>query len=113
MWLWFRVTAFFHTWYGTVAGTLGILATIFNGIPLMFRTRDFLVERFLDQPVLGLLRDEAMVPASASALPLQGYGVNELAKKLKRTPASIHYSIKRLMRTGKIEYLKGGFRWKE
>jgi len=47
MWLWRGIAAFFHTWYGTIAGTVGILATIYNGVPTMFKSLGFPDRSFL------------------------------------------------------------------
>ena len=55
MWLWHKFMGFFQTWYGSVAGAIGILGTIYNGVPQMFKTWDFLIDRFRDQPVLEVL----------------------------------------------------------
>src|SRR5258708_34804353 len=58
MWLWHKIAAFFNTWYGTLNGTIGILSAIYNGLPTLFRTWDFLIDRFRDRPILEDLRDE-------------------------------------------------------
>jgi hypothetical protein len=128
MWLWRAIAAFFHTWYGTVAGTIGILATIYNGVPTMFQTRDFLIDRFRDRPILEVLREvripKKLAPFNPSgpgeisptitAIAKHGsYSVGDLADILNRSHRSIGKSIRRLRAQGKIEQYLGGFRLKQ
>ncbi len=116
MWVWVWIKAFFHTWYFTVAGIMGILYSIYSGIPAMFRTWDFLIERFRDEPVLDILREQNFMakelrpPSFARRTSLS---VGELAKKLNRTHQSIGKSIKRLKRKDLIELYNGGIRLKD
>jgi hypothetical protein len=115
MLIWKAIAAFFQTWYGTVAGTIGILATVFNGIPTVFRTWDYLIARFVDEPVLDILREynflaeELRPPKYKDRTALS---VNDLAEKLKRSHRSIGKTIVRLKRRDLIELYKGGFRLK-
>jgi len=128
MWLWHKFTGFFQTWYGSVAGTIGILATIYNGVPQMFKTWDFLIDRFRDQPVLDVLH-EVRFPKKITAFTPTGpgqvsptviaitkfgtYSVGDLADILNRSHQSIGKSIRRLRKQGKIEQAGGGFRLKK
>ncbi len=128
MWVWHKLTDFFQTWYGSIAGTIGILATIYNGVPQMFKTWDFLVDRFLDQPVLEVMRNVRIpkrvepfnpsgpgeVSPTIIAIAKHGsYSVGDLAQILERNQRSIGKSIRRLRAQGKIEHFMGGFRLKD
>lgn len=128
MWLWHKLTWFFQTWYGSVAGTLGILFALYNGVPQMFKTWDFLIDRFKDQPVLEVLH-EVRIPnplppwtpigpgethPTIKAIAKDGrYSVGDLANILERSQRSIGKSIHRLKMQGKIEHSQGGFRLKK
>jgi len=52
---WDYLKAFFQTRYGIISGAIGILVAIYKGIPAMFKTWEFLLDRFRDQPVLEVL----------------------------------------------------------
>ena len=127
MWLWYKIAAFFNTWYGTLAGTIGILSAIYNGLPTMFRTWDFLIDRFRDRPILEVLREVRIpkklapfnpsgpgeVSPTITAIAKHGsYSVGDLADILNRSHRSIGRSIRRLRAQGKIELYNGGFRLK-
>lgn len=127
MWFWHKLTGFFQTWYGSVAGTIGILATIYNGLPQMVKTWDFLVDRFLDQPVLQVLHvvrfpkklapfnpaGPSDISPTVTMIAKHGtYTVGDLADILNRSHRSIGKSIRRLTMQGKIEQNFGGFRLK-
>jgi hypothetical protein len=128
VWLWHKIAAFFQTWYGTVAGTIGILATIYNGIPQMLKTWDFIIDRFRDQPVLEVLHEvrlpqklapfnpagSGQVSPTIVAIAKHGsYSVGDLADILNRSHQSIGKSIRRLRVQGRIEQCGGGFRLKK
>ena len=128
MWVWHRIAAFFQTWYGSTAGTIGILLAIYNGAPTMFKTWDFLIDRFRDQPVFEVLHQVCfpkklapfnptgpgqISPTIKSIIEDGTYSVGDLANILNRSHRSIGKSIHRLRLHGKIELHKGGFRIKK
>jgi hypothetical protein len=128
MWLWHRFTGFFQTWYGSVAGAIGILATIYNGLPQILKTWDFLIDRFRDQRVLEVLHDVRLPkklapfnptgpgqisPTVRSIIKDGSYSVGDLADVLNRSHQSIGKSIRRLRVQGKVEQVGGGFRLKK
>jgi hypothetical protein len=125
--VWKAISAFFHTWYGTTAGTIGILLSIYNGVPQMFKTWDFLIDRFRDQPILQVLGEvrfpkklapfhatgPGQISPTVTAIIKDGtYSVGDLADILNRSHQSIGKSVRRLRMQGKIELHKGGFRLK-
>jgi hypothetical protein len=126
--LWQHLTAFFQTWYGVIAGTVGIILSVYKGVPALFQTWDFVISRLFDEPLLDVLREvripNPLPPFSPSgpgqthptvrAIAKEGtYGVGDLANILHRSQHSIGKSIRRLRAQGRIEFHEGGFRLKK
>jgi len=93
----------------------------------MFKTWDFLIDRFRDQPVLEVLHEVRLPKKLAPFNPIGpgqvsptivaiakhgSYSVGDLADILDRSHQSIGKSIRRLRTQGKIEQAGGGFRLK-
>ena len=113
-WLtWHEIGEFLRTWQGLAVAIVGILGVIYYGPRKMLETWDWYLHRFLDEPVLRILREEAMLLPEFRDSPVQGLSVRQLSAKLKRSDRSIGKSIERLRRSAKIEYYRGGFRLKE
>jgi len=110
---WGKIAAFLRSGYGITASIAGFLLALYYGPRTMLETWDWYINRFFDEPVLDVLRHQAMVRPADRPRPLEPLSIGELAKKLDRTQRSIAKSIKRLTRTGKIEFYFGGYRFKE
>jgi hypothetical protein len=79
----------------------------------VLETWDWYINRFYDEPLLDILRQQALVRPEDRPRPLQGFGIGELAAKLNRSGPSVHKSIERLRAKDKVEFYFGGFRLKE
>lgn len=94
----------------------------------MFKTWDFLLDRFRDQPVVEILHEvrlpkklapfnptgpRQISPTIKSIIKDGTYSVGDLADILNRGHRSIGKSVHRLRVQGKIEQVEGGFRLKK
>lgn len=79
----------------------------------MLETWDWYLNRFIDEPIMDILREYAFLSKSARARPVESLSIGDLATKLNRKQSSVGKSIARLKRKNLIELYKGGFRLKE
>jgi hypothetical protein len=121
-WLTWREIAdfFLRTWQGLGLTVSGVLAGAYYGPRKIVETWDWYLDRFVDDKVLDVIREQALVrpqdrplTALGTPMPLDGFSVGELATKLDRSQQSIGKSIKRLRKSGKVEFFYGAFRLKE
>jgi len=96
---------------------IAVLTAIYYGPRKVLETWDWYVNRFLDEPVLKVLRDRRLIHASVltnfgqpNAPREIPYGEPELAETLERTRQSVGKSLYRLRGRGKVEIYKGGWR---
>jgi hypothetical protein len=120
-WLtWHEIAELFRTWQGAALAIIGAIATVYYGPRKVLETWDWYLDRFLDAPVLDIVRERKLVHRGQSLsnfgpppVPEEvEYGLNELVAKLKRDRQSVAKSLKRLKRRGKIEQYRGGWRLK-
>lgn len=113
-WLtWQEIADLFRTWQGFGLALIGAVSALYNAPRSILETWDWYMNRFYDEEVLDLYKEQALLPRELRPKPVESLGVQELATKLKRTPGSIYRSNKRLKRKRLIEYYRGGFRFKE
>jgi hypothetical protein len=110
---WSEITSFLHTWYGIATAITASALTLYYGPRQMLETWEWYLNRYLDEPVMDILREQGFLSKSARARPVEEWSVGDLAKRLKRSQLSIGKSIGRLKRKNLIELYRGGFRLKE
>lgn len=105
---WQQIIELSKTWQGLAVAIVGAATAIYYGLRKILETWDWYVTRFVDDPVLEVLREQALVRPEDRPHPLQGFSVGELATKLNRSHQSIGKSIRRLRQPWKDRIL---FRW--
>ncbi len=113
-WLtWREITELFRTWQGVGVAATGVIAALYYGPQKILETWDWYVNRFHDEAVLDVLKEQSLLASELRPKPVEGYSVGELSKILHRTHPSIGKSLQRLKRKGRVELYRGGFRLKE
>lgn len=95
------------------ATCIAVLAAIYYGPRKMLETWDWYLNRFFDEPVLDVLRENSLLAKELRVRPVEGYSIGELAELLNRSQQSIGKSLRRLKRKGRVELYRGGFRTRE
>ena len=113
-WLsWHDSWQFLKSWQGIAVAVFGVAGVIYYGPKQALETWDWYLNRFFDEPLLDLMREQSLLTKELSQRSIEGYSVGELAKLLKRSQRSIGKSIKRLKRKDRLELYHGGFRPKQ
>lgn len=117
-WLtWRQLADFLKSWEGLAVAFLGAAAAVYYAPRKVLETWDWYVDRFLDSPVLNILRDRRLIhrPVMNNWSPAPPpeeveYGLPEIAEKLSRSRESVGKSLQRLRKQGKAELYRGGWR---
>jgi|ERR1700691_2370349 hypothetical protein len=120
---WWTIWAWLRTWEGAVPAAVAVSAAIYYGPRKMLETWDWYLDRFLDRPVLNLIKDRMFtkspnlrmrkgIPISMGEPTEAAYTAAYLAFSLHRSIRSISKSLERLYAQDKIEHYMEGWRLK-